>query len=337
MAVYRQWREEKRTPLRDVVPLATPYNLLFETSSLCNLDCIYCAHSKHVYPEKNMDMDLFKRALEQTHDFPDIIKKAELYFLGEPLCHPQLADMVALVRQSGTVDQIDFTTNGLLFTKERVDEFKEKGMPNTIRISLQGLDEETYFKICGRRIDFGRFIDNLTYLYKNKGNCTISMKVADIAIKAEERESGKEKLEALFGEIADTLFVETIIPIYSDVNYDDIDDEIKHRAINGREAVEQKKVNIVCHRPFYRLAVKVNGDITAACCDSVHDVVYGNINNGTLAEHWDGKKRTEFLKLQLRKERFRYPLCEKCVLPNDITNEADLLDPYAGEVLEKFQ
>lgn len=48
MAEYRQWREEKRTPLRDVVPLDTPYNIMIETSSLCNAKCNYCAHSKHL-------------------------------------------------------------------------------------------------------------------------------------------------------------------------------------------------------------------------------------------------------------------------------------------------
>lgn len=36
MAEYRQWREENRTYLKDVVPLDTPYNIKVEVSSLCN-------------------------------------------------------------------------------------------------------------------------------------------------------------------------------------------------------------------------------------------------------------------------------------------------------------
>ncbi len=46
MAEYKQWRNEDRTYLKDVVPLETPYNIKVEVSSLCNAKCVYCAHSK---------------------------------------------------------------------------------------------------------------------------------------------------------------------------------------------------------------------------------------------------------------------------------------------------
>ena len=46
MAEYRQWRNENRTYLKDVIPLDTPYNLKVEVSSLCNAKCVYCAYSK---------------------------------------------------------------------------------------------------------------------------------------------------------------------------------------------------------------------------------------------------------------------------------------------------
>ena len=34
--------------------------------------------------------------------------------------------------------------------------------------------------------------------------------------------------------------------------------------------------------------------------------------------------------------RFEHPYCKECVMPNDITTEADLLDPWAGEILERM-
>ena len=33
---------------------------------------------------------------------------------------------------------------------------------------------------------------------------------------------------------------------------------------------------------------------------------------------------------------FPHPVCKRCMLPNDITNEADILDPWAEEILERF-
>ena len=46
MSEFRQWRNENRTFLKDVVPLDAPYNMMVEVSSLCNARCIYCAHAK---------------------------------------------------------------------------------------------------------------------------------------------------------------------------------------------------------------------------------------------------------------------------------------------------
>ena len=280
-------------------------------------------------------MDLFGKIIDQLSDFPERLKKIELYFFGEPLCNPLLPDMVAFARCNNISDTIDFTTNGLLFTKERVDKFVENGMPDTIRISLQGIDADAYNKYCGVKVDFNEFLANLKYLYQNKGNCKISMKVADIVIKNVKH--GKERFEEIFGDLADTLFVESIIPIYGDVDYEEVDSEIKDKVLDGREQVKQTKVNIVCHRPFYRLAIRTNGDVTAACCDQLHDIRFGNIKDNTLLEIWNGNKRTEFLKMMLKGERFKHPYCKDCIMPNDITTEDDLLDPYACEILHKIE
>lgn len=205
---------------------------------------------------------------------------------------------------------------------------------DTIRISLQGLDTETYQRICGVKIDFDRFVENLRYLYEHKGTCKIRMKIADIAIK---NLVNKEKsLEKIFGEISDSLFIESIIPMFASVNYNQLDVDIEKNALHGRENVEQKEVHKVCHRPFYRMLIRANGDVTAACCDSIHDIVYGNIMDKHLIDIWNGEKRKVFLKMQLEGKRFLHPVCKRCMLPNDITNEADILDPWAEEILERF-
>lgn len=129
--------------------------------------------------------------------------------------------------------------------------------------------------------------------------------------------------------------METIIPIYSDVNYQSVDEEVLKHAKEGRKGIKDQKVNKVCHRPFYRLAVRTNGDVTAACCDQLNDVVYGNIYRQPLSEIWGGLRKN-FLKLQLEGKRFTHPWCKECIMPNDITNKADMLDPWAQEVIKKL-
>ena len=40
--------------------------------------------------------------------------------------------------------------------------------------------------------------------------------------------------------------------------------------------------------------------------------------------------------MQLEGKRFEHPICKKCSIPNDITTEADILDPWAKELLLKL-
>lgn len=335
MAEYRQWRNEDRTYLKDVIPLDTPYNLKVEVSSLCNARCVYCAHAKkdHGVYEGNMSMELFERIIDDSKQFPHKYKVMEMFSFGESMCNPRLADMIGRAKEEEIADKINFTTNGLLITPDKADELVSAGT-DIIRISLQGLDAKAYWDICKVKVDFERFIDNLRYLYEHRGKCSIRMKIADVAIA--DVSGGEERFREIFSPIADSIFIEKIIPMYADVDYNEIDSRIYDHAINGREDIKQVEIHKVCQRPFYRLRVAADGKVTAACCDIPNDIYYGSIYEESLKEIWGGMRRREFLKMQLKGRRFSHPVCKGCTMPNDITTEADILDPWAEEILGKF-
>lgn len=334
MAEFRQWREQKRVPLHEVVPLDTPYNVEIECSSLCNARCVYCAHStEHGLYEGNMTMELFRKILHDMKAFPRKVKKCNLFGFGESLMHPQFPQMVKETKDAGVAEAVEFTTNGMLFTQEKIDAILAAGI-DTIRISLQGIDRETYEKTCGVPLDFHKFIMNLTYLFQNRGGVKVRMKIADTALKG--IPDGEERFRALFGPIADSIYIEHILPIYAGVDYDGIDESIRKDVQNGRMHVKQTVVHKVCHRPFYRLRVCADGRVTAMCCDATRDVLFGNIQDASLLDIWNGRTRTSFLKMQLEGKRFLHPWCKDCAMPNDIASEADILDPWAEEILKRM-
>lgn len=332
MAEYKQWRNENRTYLKDVIPLDTPYNLKVEVSSLCNARCIYCAHSKkdHGVFEGNMPIELMDRILADSKEFPNKYKVMEMFSFGESMCNPNFATMIKMAKSADVAEKINFTTNGLLITPDKADELIESGV-DIIRISLQGVDAKSYWDICGVKVDFERFLGNLRYLYENKGNCSIRMKIADVSLA--NIPDGEKKFKEMFADIADSIFIEKIIPMYAGIDYGDIDEKIYEHAINGREDIKQNQIHKVCNRPFYRLRVAADGKVTAACCDIPNDIQYGNIYEEHLKDIWLGQKRKQFLKMQLRGERFNHKTCANCMIPNDITTEADILDPWAKEIL----
>lgn len=214
-----------------------------------------------------------------------------------------------------------------------MDEIIGSGV-DIIRVSLQGIDAKSYEEICGVKINFDDFLNNLDYLYKHKGKCQIRMKLADVAIK--NVVNGRERFEELFGDISDTLFVETVLPLFKQIDYAKVDEEIAGKILFGREGVETTEIHKVCHRPFYRIRIGADGQVSSACCDTPNDIIYGNINEESLVDIWNGNKRNEFLKMQLAGKRFMHPSCRECVAANDITTQDDYLDPWAEEILERM-
>lgn len=334
MAEYRQWRETDRTMLKDAIPLDTPYNLSFEVSSICNARCVYCAHSgEHGQFEGNMSEKIFHKVLSDADGFKHKIKKCSMFGFGESLCNPKLPEMIKEVNESGLVDAVDLTTNGLLLTPALSDRLIDAGL-GTIRISIQGIDADMYWRMCRVKMDFDKFLDNLRYLYVHRGRVKVRLKIADMSIK--DVPDGKKRFVDIFGNMADSVFVEHIMPIYSIVDYDALDRDIVEKSLGGRGGVEQVKVNKVCHRAFYRCRIRANGDITAACCDATKDVVFGNVSLENVVDVWNGVGRREFLRKQLLGQRFFIEECKKCMMPNDITSKEDLLDPWAEELLERW-
>ena len=78
----------QRTRLETVIPLSTPYILFVDPSSACNLKCSFCpcggAHSELWTEEKHrsvgiMDMNLFRKVIDDCAGFPEKIKVLRLY------------------------------------------------------------------------------------------------------------------------------------------------------------------------------------------------------------------------------------------------------------------
>ena len=333
MAEIKNWRNSERVWLKDIIPVDTPFTVNIEASSLCNARCVYCVRStkRDISDDKNMPMELFEKVVRDMKGFPKKVKLIDMYNSGEPLCNPKLADMISTIKAADVTETIGFTTNALLFNKENIDRIIDSGI-DVIRISLQGMTSETYKMICGVSMDFDKFIQTLRYLYKRKGECKIRMKIADIALKDE---AERIKFEETFGEIADSIAIETIVPMYQDVDYDSVDNRISKRIARGRNG-QIHEVQKVCYRPFIKIGVRANGKITASCCDFENDIIYGDAYRDNIVELWNSVKRKEFLKMQLKGERYKHPSCKNCMIPQDVTNEKDILDPYANEILKRL-
>lgn len=331
-AEIKPFYDTKRIPLHKVLPLDTPFTIHIQTSTICNLRCKYCFQSLNEeekrlqkFEPKIMDLGLFAKIVEQVKEFPGRVKDISFLTMGEPLCNKNLTQMIRMVKDSDIANRIHFFTNGLLLTEQLSLELVDAGL-DELRVSLQGMNSQKYYEICGAKIDFNELVDKIKFFYNNRKNCKLYVKIADISLEPGE----EEEFYNTFGDICDSMFVERIIPLFEGINYNQMLDEKEDINRWGQKTLKFD----VCPPSLYQLNIKVNGDVIP-CCDYFYHVI-GNVNKKSLLELWNGEKRFEFLKMQLRKKRYENPICKKCSIDLSFRKE-DNVDNYADEILHRLE
>ncbi|MCP4292699.1 MAG: radical SAM protein [bacterium] len=322
-----------RVQLKEVLPLKTPFSVFLSVSTVCNFKCKYCVQvlpkddlkAKGFIPEI-MSWEIFLEAAEQLRAFPDRIKTLFLYGVGEPLTNKLLAKKIAHLKKLDVAENLAFITNGALLKPETSRALIDAGL-DTLRISMQGLTAEKYYEVCGARIDFDGLVENIRYFNENKKDCLVYVKIADVALE----EGDEEKFYDLFRDISDRMFVEKIVPVFHEIDYTDM---IKEQTLVDLWGQEHDP-RLVCPICFYTLTVYPNGDVYPCCMES-DPAGLGNITQTPLTEIWNGGKQKSFLRMQLKGNRMKNPICKNCTAPDTSANMEDELDSNADRLLDLF-
>lgn len=273
-------------------------------------------------------MELFKLAIKQLAEFPQKIKSVSLSGHGEPLCNPELVSMIQYLEQAAVTERIEMHTNASVLTAETAKNIAQSGFSKIV-VSLQGLDADTYQKVCGIKLNWNAFYKQLQILYQNKSSkLKVHIKISEAALKKENYEAEKDRFYSLFGPIADTISIEKVTPLW------------KNLRIGSEEMINKygQEIGIVecCPIVFYKIWVAPDGEIYP-CTGLPAPISLGNIRNISLTEAWNGQKRQEFLISHLRRQRGGCAACMDCFVPvNTVTMDKDRLDPYRKEILVRL-
>jgi len=338
MAIIKPSYDTNRTNLRDVIPLSGPFGMYIEPTRLCNLKCFYCMHATRGqeggvlantgFKIANMDNALYEKVVQDIMAFPNQPKRITFSGLGEPLLNPRLGEMARQLRSAGFVGRNDVLTNGIALTPALADELVDAGI-NRIQISVQGLSSETYKEIAGVPVDMERYINNITYLYNNKKNLEVFIKIIDANFR---NESEKEQFFSMFSTICDTIFVEHLVVMEHQMG-DHNGRTDRSLNMNG-EPFEPCET---CGIMFYFLQINIDGD-TYPCSTPGLPTYFtmGNVNENTLLEIWNGKKRNELLRTNLLNGYRTFSACRECSSVVCITDPAERLDDCRLEMLARL-
>lgn len=335
MAEMKASYNEKRICLGKNLPLDTPLAILLDVSERCNFRCNYCFRSTEKdwswgYAAKNnlMGMEIFQQAVGQLSAFPQRIRSIALSGHGEPLCNPELVSMVKYLKSSGAVERIEMHTNASLLTRESARDIAQAGFSRIV-VSLQGLDADTYRRVCGAKIDWDEFYSNLRILYENKDpDLWVHIKISEAALNKACYAAEKDCFCSLFGGIADSIFVEEVTPLWKSLRMEASGSVNKY----GQDTGEVE----CCPILFYKMWVAPDGEIYP-CTGLPVPMSLGNIKETTLYDAWNGQRRRDFLVDHLRLTRKSNVTCADCFVPvNTVTMEKDRIDSYRSEILKRL-
>jgi radical SAM protein with 4Fe4S-binding SPASM domain len=273
-----------------------------------------------------MPLDLFKKIVDDLAEFDRSIHVLRLYKDGEPFLNRNLAAMVAYAKTSERVPYVDTTTNASLLTPGTAGPVLEAGI-DKINISIDGMSDEQYLSFTKYRIDFDSLVQNIRWVFENKGNTEIAIKIPRELIS----EAQVGVFYETFGNYCDRIFVENFAPCWPNFDVEE------RTGIPITAGIYQQPVGDTdtCPYIFYSMAVNADGLVSSCFLDWGRKLLIGDARLDSLKSIWNSEKMNSLRLLHLEGRRGEHPVCGDCgqlshCLP-------DSIDSDRVELLERFR
>jgi len=313
----------------------SPLQAWLEVSARCNLRCQMCAiNYDSRYRPKGTRPPFFEPSLfaRLRPIFPSLLR-AYLFGLGEPTLNPYLVDYIRELSAAGV--EVAFNTNATLIDDEKAREIARAGAKR-VTVSIDGARPETYETIrVGATFD--RVMRGIRALIATGLEVDFSM----VAMKS--NIDDVPRLVDLCAEVGGKgVHVE---PLYSQEGSPELDEHYARenlglvgadRAAAAFEAAatrakehgvrfgsrftgvrkfdyvdlaREQRATWTCSEPWASIWVTSAGDVRTCC---LNDKSFGNLNEQTFAEIWNGDAYRRFREQHARREHADG--CANCVL-----------------------
>ncbi len=128
----------------DLPPI--PKSVKIELTAKCNFSCSFCARSKEIREQKEMNIEVFKRLLRDLKDCG--VEEIGLFYLGESFMCSWLGEAIRFAKKELNFPYVFLTTNGSLCTPVRLKQCFENGL-DSLKFSFNYCDAEQFQNIAG--------------------------------------------------------------------------------------------------------------------------------------------------------------------------------------------
>ncbi|MEQ1730255.1 MAG: radical SAM/SPASM domain-containing protein [Vicinamibacterales bacterium] len=274
-----------------------PNTAYIETTSACNLNCVMCPTQRPAVkahkPSAHLDVDLFRRLIDEIVADVPTITTLYLHKDGEPLLHPRIVEMIdyAASRHGNVV----LVTNATMLDEPMARAILATPLQQ-VRFSVDGLTRETFEKIriqlptnefAGDGVDVGfhavmRNVQRFLALREDSGS-RVKVGIRTTEFKPTAGEITAYRAHWL-----------------GKVDFVDVAGLISWSGMVSKEADEQRQP---CIAPWSAVVISANGHLVA-CCTYVSPTASGkgrlfDLNHGTLDQALRSEGRKALMRAQL--------------------------------------
>jgi len=304
----REWFTENASPrqyanlllaaaefgLKHEVMRAWPVLAKVDISPLCNLSCTYCVHARSVEPSnpilqsqsfhghQRMPLEQFARIVDELAGKTLAVS---LYYLGDPLVHPDLARMCQIVADSGLNSHIssNFSFN---LSDARLESLVRSGLTH-LTVCVDAMRQESYerTRVGGRLHVVLHNLERLLSIRRELGQ--VYPKVEVQYIKFQHNVDQLEEAARWCNERGVDRFTDYWGNLH---NYTDL--QPGNYQVFGPKA---NKPLPQCAWPHFALQIKYNGDVIPCCYyrhgdqyrDGADSRAIGNVFDTSVWEVWN--------------------------------------------------
>lgn len=277
-----------------------PFNLVIETSSICNAACLMCPYQSMVRSKKIMDDQVFDKITERLRKENIPINKVFLSGMGEPLADGKIIERIKALKKMGYL--VKLYTNASLLPKAVSEKLVRIGL-NEVNISFNAANKKQYLKVMG--LNFNQVVKNIEDLAGAKKRLESDLpkiRISLIAIKDNEKDI--DKFVGKWSGLVDSVTVS---------KPHEWGGKVKIVSAHKFKKLER---TYPCRSLWHTVVIDSSGNFVVCCRDYESKFKLGNIKTDSFGDIFKSPTLKHFRKLHLEFKKEKLPqICQGCNFP----------------------
>lgn len=278
--------------------LERPHEIDIEVTSSCDADCIMCPRKAIRRKVGPMDINLFKKIVDEAVALD--VQELHLNGYGEISVLRNYKEYISHIRQKSRSIKININTNGMRMTEEMSRFYIESGV-NTVNVTIDGATAATYESIRQHlKLDVVEGNVKRLIQIRDESRKKYPMVLVHMIGMPQNIHEADMFLDKWNG-VADCVGVTDLVSRIGSVSFAKID--------------SPKWEKTPCFLLWSQMPVWSDGTVALCCDDWDAKAPQGNLNTSTIKEIWTSKKREGLRKVHLAGKASKIPVCAGCKQP----------------------